>query len=134
LPFFGDCCQKEKTLVEILQGKSKTVFKYAVCLTMIEFRSIFVVSQECFFFRKVEISPSLPYKGGLWGQSDISFDLTSSIHRIKCWEGAYLSSCSLYIVVLVQTLVGSMVGHLSTYLSLLECLVVRIRTFLIKNI
>ena len=119
-------------MVEILQGKSKTVFKYAVCLTMIEFRSIFVVSQECFFSEKSRSVQAYHTKEDCGVK--VTFDLTSSIHRIKCWEGAYLSSCSLYIVVLVQTLVGSMVGHLSTYLSLLECLVVRIRTFLIKNI
>jgi len=68
-------------LVEILQGKSMTVFKYAVCLTMIEFRSIFVVSQECFLSERQDQS-KLTIQG-LWGQSDISFDLTSCIHRIK---------------------------------------------------
>jgi hypothetical protein len=52
LPFFGDCCQKEKTLVEVPQGKSDYVqvpcsMPHHDCV-----QEHLVVSQELLSYRK----------------------------------------------------------------------------------
>jgi hypothetical protein len=59
---------------EYCKGKSKTLFKRAVRLIVIEFRSILWSHKNALLQKKkVEISPGLPYTQGQWSQTGIFF-------------------------------------------------------------
>lgn len=73
---------------EYCKGKSKTLFKRAVRLIVIEFRSILWSHKNALLQKKkVEISPGLPYTQGQWSQTGIFLGSDDKLYLSKQMYG-----------------------------------------------